>query len=140
MEEVIGAGAVTCETLSKDLNTPNATVWITETKNQTREVVCARLEKKICGITKQECEKRKPDTNEKPKLEIPASLTTLDEIMDFLVQQDFHSIKDVEKALVIATLRATDGNKSRSARILAITPATLFNKLKLYEQHTKAQR
>lgn len=42
------------------------------------------------------------------------------------------SLGDIEKEAIIATLEATDGNKSETARRLGITRKTLHNKLKSY--------
>ncbi|MGA6926749.1 MAG: sigma-54 dependent transcriptional regulator [Desulfosarcina sp.] len=42
------------------------------------------------------------------------------------------SLEEIEKEAILATLSATDGNKSESARRLKITRKTLHNKLKRY--------
>ncbi len=42
------------------------------------------------------------------------------------------SLDEIEKEAILATLQATDGNKSESARRLGITRKTLHNKLKRY--------
>ncbi len=42
------------------------------------------------------------------------------------------SLEDIEKEAILATLEATDGNKSETARRLGITRKTLHNKLKSY--------
>ena len=42
------------------------------------------------------------------------------------------SLEDIEKEAILATLDATDGNKSETARRLGITRKTLHNKLKSY--------
>jgi two-component system response regulator HydG len=42
------------------------------------------------------------------------------------------SLGDIEKEAILATLKATDGNKSETARRLGITRKTLHNKLKSY--------
>lgn len=42
------------------------------------------------------------------------------------------SLEEIEKEAILATLKATDGNKSESARRLGITRKTLHNKLKGY--------
>jgi two-component system, NtrC family, response regulator HydG len=42
------------------------------------------------------------------------------------------SLEEIEKEAILATLSATDGNKSESARRLGITRKTLHNKLKSY--------
>jgi two-component system response regulator HydG len=42
------------------------------------------------------------------------------------------SLEEIEKEAILATLKATDGNKSESARRLGITRKTLHNKLKSY--------
>ncbi len=42
------------------------------------------------------------------------------------------SLEAIEKEAILATLKATDGNKSESARRLGITRKTLHNKLKSY--------
>lgn len=43
------------------------------------------------------------------------------------------SLQDAEKALIVQTLKETDGNKSEAARRLGITRKTLQNKLQKYE-------
>jgi two-component system response regulator HydG len=43
------------------------------------------------------------------------------------------TLEDMEKAAIIATLAATDGNKSETARRLGISRKTLHNKLKAYD-------
>ncbi|MBA3973133.1 MAG: transcriptional regulator [Candidatus Solibacter sp.] len=43
------------------------------------------------------------------------------------------TIEQAERALIDATLRHTDGNRTRAAAILGISIKTLFNKLKEYE-------
>jgi DNA-binding NtrC family response regulator len=43
------------------------------------------------------------------------------------------TIDQAERALIDATLRHTDGNRTRAAAILGISIKTLFNKLKEYE-------
>jgi two-component system response regulator HydG len=42
------------------------------------------------------------------------------------------SLEEIEKEAILATLKATDGNKSETARRLGITRKTLHNKLKTY--------
>jgi two-component system response regulator HydG len=42
------------------------------------------------------------------------------------------SLEDIEKDAVLATLKASDGNKAEAARRLGITRKTLHNKLKNY--------
>ena len=42
------------------------------------------------------------------------------------------SLEEIEKEAILATLQATDGNKSETARRLGITRKTLHNKLKTY--------
>ena len=42
------------------------------------------------------------------------------------------SLEDIEKEAILATLKATDGNKSETARRLGITRKTLHNKLRGY--------
>lgn len=42
------------------------------------------------------------------------------------------TLREVERAHILATLEATGGNRSRAARRLGIGPATLFRKLKEY--------
>ncbi len=43
-----------------------------------------------------------------------------------------HSIADMERELILATLRETRGNKTEAAAILGVTARTLSNKLRLY--------
>ena len=45
------------------------------------------------------------------------------------------SLKDMEKELILSTLRQTDNNRTRAAEILGITRQTLQNKLKEYDQN-----
>ena len=42
------------------------------------------------------------------------------------------TIADVEKTLILGTLKLTSGNKTRAAEILGVTARTLSNKLKIY--------
>lgn len=42
------------------------------------------------------------------------------------------SLRDVERAIILETLRRTGGNRTRAASILGISRKTLLNKLKLY--------
>jgi two-component system response regulator HydG len=42
------------------------------------------------------------------------------------------TLKDMEKELILSTLRQTEGNRTRAAEILGITRQTLHNKLKEY--------
>jgi DNA-binding NtrC family response regulator len=139
MPEIIGAGAVTCETLSKKLKTPNATVWVTGFKNHTRQVICKRLNETngTCKISKDPCHIENRARRE-PKEELPTS-THLNDVMQHLVEQRTYSEREVTKALVLATLKKCDGNRSRTARVLGITPATLYNKIKLYKQEEGIQ-
>lgn len=44
----------------------------------------------------------------------------------------YRSLEEIEKEAILATLKATDGNKSETARRLGITRKTLHNKLKSY--------
>lgn len=44
-----------------------------------------------------------------------------------------HSIEDVERMLVLETLKQTGGNKRETARVLGISPKTLYARLKRYE-------
>lgn len=48
------------------------------------------------------------------------------------VQTGLRSLEEIEKEAIFATLKATGGNKSETARRLGITRKTLHNKLKLY--------
>jgi two-component system response regulator HydG len=43
------------------------------------------------------------------------------------------SLREAERVLIIATLKDTGGNRTRSAEILGITRKTLHNKIKEYE-------
>ena len=43
------------------------------------------------------------------------------------------TLRDAEKAIIEATLRHTDGNVSRAAKILGIDRTTLYNKMLRYE-------
>jgi DNA-binding NtrC family response regulator len=42
------------------------------------------------------------------------------------------SLEDVEKSMILETLKQTDGNKRKAARILGISPKTLYARLKSY--------
>jgi two-component system, NtrC family, response regulator HydG len=46
---------------------------------------------------------------------------------------DSRSLEDIEREAILATLKATGGNKSETARRLGITRKTLHNKLKTYQ-------
>jgi len=48
------------------------------------------------------------------------------------VRQDGKTIKEMEKELILRTLRATNGNRTRTAECLGITVRTLRNKLNEY--------
>jgi two-component system response regulator HydG len=48
------------------------------------------------------------------------------------VQTGMRSLEEIEKEAVLSTLRATNGNKSETARRLGITRKTLHNKLKRF--------
>lgn len=50
------------------------------------------------------------------------------------VQTGLRSLEEIEKEAIFATLQATGGNKSETARRLGITRKTLHNKLKLYDK------
>ena len=43
-----------------------------------------------------------------------------------------HSLEDIEKEAILATLKASNGNKAEAARRLGVTRKTLHNKLKSY--------
>jgi DNA-binding NtrC family response regulator len=51
------------------------------------------------------------------------------------------TLYDVEKHLIMSTLQKVDGNKTRAAEILGITPRTIRNKLRQYmvEQHSEEE-
>ncbi len=48
------------------------------------------------------------------------------------LSQAGQTLKDVEKKAIMATLKQTDGNKSKSAKMLGIARQTLLNKIKEY--------
>jgi len=48
------------------------------------------------------------------------------------VEEGTRSLEEIENEAILATLNATDGNKSETARRLGITRKTLHNKLKSY--------
>jgi two-component system response regulator HydG len=50
------------------------------------------------------------------------------------IQTGLRSLEEIEKEAIFATLKATGGNKSETARRLGITRKTLHNKLKLYDK------
>ncbi len=43
------------------------------------------------------------------------------------------TIADMERSLILATLASCDGNRTEAARMLGISPKTLYNKLQKYE-------
>ncbi len=43
-----------------------------------------------------------------------------------------HSLEEIERMAIIQTLKANDGNKSETARVLGIAPSTLYEKIKKY--------
>ena len=53
-------------------------------------------------------------------------------ILSPLATDGTRSLEDIEKEAILATLEASDGNKSETARRLGITRKTLHNKLKNY--------
>ena len=44
------------------------------------------------------------------------------------------SVADVERDLILATLRQTGGNRTHAARVLGISVRTMRNKLALYDR------
>lgn len=50
------------------------------------------------------------------------------------------SLDDIEKMAIYSTLKQTQGNKSRAAKILNITRTTLNNKLKRYKAHSLSEK
>jgi len=48
------------------------------------------------------------------------------------------SLAEVEKEVILRTLEETRQNKTEAARILGLTPRTLFNKLKLYRREDES--
>ncbi|UCD85933.1 MAG: sigma 54-interacting transcriptional regulator [Deltaproteobacteria bacterium] len=44
-----------------------------------------------------------------------------------------HSLEEIERMAIIQTLKANDGNKSETARVLGIAPSTLYEKIKKYK-------
>jgi DNA-binding NtrC family response regulator len=44
------------------------------------------------------------------------------------------TIEDAERALILGTLRANGGNKTRSAAVLGVSAKTLYSKLRRYEE------
>ena len=44
------------------------------------------------------------------------------------------TLAEAEKALVMQTLEQTGNNKTEAARCLGITPRTIYNKLKAWEE------
>jgi DNA-binding NtrC family response regulator len=49
------------------------------------------------------------------------------------------TVAQAERILIEATMRHTDGNRTRAAAILGISIKTLFNKLKEYESSAQGQ-
>jgi two-component system response regulator AtoC len=70
---------------------------------------------------------------------MPPEISSAVEAAETAVEQDVFesvfpkSLKDMEKVLIDKTLRETNGNKSKAARILGISRQTLREKTKLYE-------
>jgi transcriptional regulator with PAS, ATPase and Fis domain len=46
------------------------------------------------------------------------------------------TLADVERAHVLAVLETTGGNRARAAKILEISPTTLWRKLKAWDQQS----
>lgn len=49
------------------------------------------------------------------------------------ISNDYSSLEEMEKQLILQTLKELDGNKSETAERLGISVKTLYNKLKKYE-------
>lgn len=45
------------------------------------------------------------------------------------------AVADVERNLILATLRQTDGNRTHAANVLGISIRTMRNKLREYAEH-----
>jgi DNA-binding NtrC family response regulator len=50
------------------------------------------------------------------------------------------TVDDAERMLILRTLEATGGNKTRAAEILAVSLKTLHNKLKEYNKNSDEQQ
>jgi DNA-binding NtrC family response regulator len=49
-----------------------------------------------------------------------------------LTDQNFPSLKEVERKHIYLALKVTNGNKAKAAKILGITQKTLYNKFHKY--------
>ena len=66
-------------------------------------------------------------TEKYPDLEAPTAIAAP-------ITDGTRSLEEIEKEAVLATLKASDGNKAEAARRLGVTRKTLHNKLKSYKQ------
>lgn len=49
----------------------------------------------------------------------------------------FKTLSQVTRAYILVVLRATGGHKTNAARILGITPKTIYNKLKQWAEEDR---
>jgi DNA-binding NtrC family response regulator len=64
------------------------------------------------------------------KAAVPNAIVSQSELIALLIGQ---TVAEVERDLIIETLRACDGNRTRAAKTLAIAVRTLRNKINEYE-------
>ena len=64
-----------------------------------------------------------------PALEMPALLLAPSEIVPLLIGS---TVGEVERELVLHTLRRCDGNRTRAARVLGLSVRTMRNKIRQY--------
>jgi len=57
---------------------------------------------------------------------------------DYLRVKVGTSVAEMERRLILATVEHTDGHKERAAAILGLSPKTLYNRLRAYEQGGEA--
>jgi len=81
------------------------------------------------SITERACSSAKAFANDQMTPEPPALVTCMASLLDRHGDLS-HSMNECERLLVEAALRRASGNQSRAARLLGITPRSVFNKLR----------
>lgn len=69
--------------------------------------------------------------------DLPAYIANVDDSENVLKLNIPSKIEEIEKKAIIATLKITNGNKSKASELLGITRKTLQNKLAEYEDNLK---